>query len=131
MRRLAGALALVFMFVAVTLSLPAAARQNTYARVKCAGLYCAIVSVPAPRLRQGYGGQACGGHGVAPQSRRRHGGRARVRGSDAARPHHAVIIRDYLGDGRALVYDANSGGHLTRIHVRSLRGYSIRNPRGG
>jgi len=37
-----------------------------------------------------------------------------------------VIIRDYLGDGRALVYDANSG-----IHVRSLRGYSIRNPRGG
>jgi hypothetical protein len=51
-------------------------------------------------------------------------------GMAAVRPHHVMIIRAYLGDGRALVYDANSGGHLTRVHVRSLRGYSIRNPRG-
>jgi len=49
----------------------------------------------------------------------------------AARPHHVMIIRDYLGDGRALVYDANWGGHLTRIHGRSLRGYSIRNTSSG
>ncbi len=40
-------------------------------------------------------------------------------------------------DGRDADDDAgaarltNSGGHLTRVHVRSLRGYSIRNPRGG
>jgi hypothetical protein len=83
MRRLAGALALVFMFVAVTLSTSAAARQNTYARVKCVGLYCAIVSVPAPRLRQGYDGQVRRGHGMARQPRQRHGGRAGVRGRDA------------------------------------------------
>jgi hypothetical protein len=51
-------------------------------------------------------------------------------GMAAVRPHHVMIIRAYLGDDRALVYDANSGGHLTRVHVRSLRGYSIRNPRG-
>jgi hypothetical protein len=51
-------------------------------------------------------------------------------GMAAVRQHHVMIIREYLGDGRALVYDANSGGHLTRVHVVSLRGYRIRNPRG-
>jgi hypothetical protein len=51
-------------------------------------------------------------------------------GMAAVRAHHVMIIRQYLGDDRALVYDANSGGHLTRVHVVSLRGYRIRNPRG-
>jgi len=52
-------------------------------------------------------------------------------GMAAVRQHHVMIIREYLGGGRALVYDANSGRHLTRVHEVSLRGYSIRNPRGG
>jgi hypothetical protein len=51
-------------------------------------------------------------------------------GMAAVRAHHVMIIPQYLGEGRALVYDANSGGHLTRVHVVSLRGYRIRNPRG-
>jgi hypothetical protein len=51
-------------------------------------------------------------------------------GMAAVRAHHVMIIREYLGDDRALVYDANSGGHRTRVHVVSLRGYRIRNPRG-
>jgi hypothetical protein len=38
--------------------------------------------------------------------------------------------REYLKGGRALVYDATSGHHLTRVHVRSLAGYRIRNPKG-
>jgi hypothetical protein len=28
-----------------------------------------------------------------------------------------------------MAYDANSGGHATRIHARSLRGYTVVNPR--
>jgi hypothetical protein len=27
-----------------------------------------------------------------------------------------------------LAYDPNSGRHQTRLHVRSLAGYSVRNP---
>lgn len=50
-------------------------------------------------------------------------------GMVAARPGHVMVIRQYLGNNRALVYDANSGGGLTRVHVRSLSGFSIRNPR--
>jgi hypothetical protein len=49
----------------------------------------------------------------------------------SVRAHQVMIIRQYLGDGRALAYDANSGGHLTRVYVVSLRGYRIRNPREG
>lgn len=30
-----------------------------------------------------------------------------------------------------MAYDANSGGRTTRIHARSLRGYTVVNPRGG
>jgi hypothetical protein len=52
-------------------------------------------------------------------------------GMVAVRQHHVMVIRQYLGGGRARVYDANSGHHLTRIHDVSLAGYSIRNPHGG
>ena len=34
------------------------------------------------------------------------------------------------GDGTVVAYDANSGGHLTRIHTVSLAGYSVRMPSG-
>lgn len=50
-------------------------------------------------------------------------------GMVAANRRHVMVIRQYLGNGKALVFDANSGGGLTRLHVRSLAGYSIRNPR--
>jgi hypothetical protein len=50
-------------------------------------------------------------------------------GMVAARRGHVMVIRQYLGNNRALVYDANSGRGLTRLHVRSLSGFSIRNPR--
>jgi len=44
---------------------------------------------------------------------------------------HVFVIEQVLGDGQVLAYDANSGHHQTRRHVRSLAGYSVRNPRGG
>lgn len=46
----------------------------------------------------------------------------------AVRMHHVMIIIAYHGNGRATVYDANSGHHQTRIHDRSLAGYRIVNP---
>jgi hypothetical protein len=52
-------------------------------------------------------------------------------GMVAVRQHHVMVIRQYLGNDRAIVYDANSGHHLTREHEVSLRGYSIRNPQAG
>lgn len=50
-------------------------------------------------------------------------------GMVAVRRHHVFAIREYR-DGRALAYDPNSGGHLTRVHWVSLRGYTVVNPRG-
>lgn len=51
-------------------------------------------------------------------------------GMVAVRRHHVFVIEQVLGGGQVLAYDANSGGHLTRRHVVSLAGYSVRNPRG-
>lgn len=51
-------------------------------------------------------------------------------GMAAARRGHVMIIRDYLGGNMATVYDANSGGHQTRVHTRSLAGYRVVNPNG-
>lgn len=50
---------------------------------------------------------------------------ARIRGG------HVFYIEKVLGGGKVLAYDPNSGGHKTRIHVRSLAGYRVVNPRGG
>jgi len=160
LRMLAGALAL-----ALFLSPPAAA-HHAYARVMCAGTYCAIVIVPDPRKdapapRTGRAPRAavpageivahpvgcprvafcgCGasvevfGHSVRAlwlaAAWLRFPPAAPAPGMAAVRAHHVMIIREYLGDGRALVYDANSGGRRTRVHVVSLRGYRIRNPHG-
>ena len=49
-------------------------------------------------------------------------------GMVAVRKHHVFFIERVLGDGKVLAYDPNSGHHLTRLHVRSLGGYSVRNP---
>jgi hypothetical protein len=184
MRRLAGAFARVLIVTVAALSTTAAARQHTFAQVKCVGLYCAIVRVgdphqdsPSPRrLRR------------RPHVRQSHGRDARVRNGDAAevvahpagcphvafcgcgvaryifgridgamrplwlarawlrfpraRPasgmvavhrggHHVLAIVDYVGEGRALAYDPNSGGHRTRLHVVSLRSYVVVDPHGG
>jgi hypothetical protein len=47
----------------------------------------------------------------------------------AVRPHHVMVILAYHGGEMATVYDANSGGHRTRIHERSLAGFRVVNPR--
>jgi hypothetical protein len=49
-------------------------------------------------------------------------------GMVAVRQHHVFVILQAYGDGTVLAYDANSGGHRTRIHRVSLAGYSVRNP---
>lgn len=49
----------------------------------------------------------------------------------AVRSHHVFIIEAVLGGGVVRAYDANSGGHMTRIHNISLAGYTVVNPHGG
>lgn len=43
--------------------------------------------------------------------------------------HHVLAIKEVLGNGRVLAYDPNSGGHKTRVHERSLAGYTVVDPR--
>lgn len=52
-------------------------------------------------------------------------------GMVAYRNHHVMYIESVDGGGNATVYDPNSGGHATRVHAVSLRGYRIVNPHGG
>jgi len=52
-------------------------------------------------------------------------------GMAAVRRHHVFVIREVIGGNMVLAYDANSGGRQTRIHARSLAGYTVVNPRGG
>lgn len=51
-------------------------------------------------------------------------------GMVAVRRHHVFVLEEDLGQGRWLAYDANSGGHATRVHARSIAGYTIVNPHG-
>lgn len=51
-------------------------------------------------------------------------------GMVAVRRHHVFVIREVRAPGLVLAYDANSGGHRTRLHLRSLAGYRVVNPRG-
>ncbi len=51
-------------------------------------------------------------------------------GMAAARSGHVFIIKEVLGNGMVLAIDHNSGGHQSRIHVRSLAGYHVVNPHG-
>lgn len=51
-------------------------------------------------------------------------------GMVAVRRHHVFVIEHVINRSTVIAYDANSGRHLTRRHVRSLAGYSIRNPHG-
>jgi hypothetical protein len=49
-------------------------------------------------------------------------------GAVAVRQHHVFYIERYDGDGLALAYDPNSGGHMTRLHEVRLIGYTIVQP---
>lgn len=51
-------------------------------------------------------------------------------GMAAARRGHVFVLEQHLGGSTWLAYDANSGGHQTRIHARSIAGYVIVNPHG-
>jgi hypothetical protein len=50
-------------------------------------------------------------------------------GMVAARHGHVFVLEQHVEGDRWMAYDANSGGHATRIHARSLRGYRVVNPR--
>lgn len=52
-------------------------------------------------------------------------------GMVAVRRHHVFVLEAHLGGGSWRVFDANSGHHATRIHARSIAGYTIVNPRAG
>lgn len=51
-------------------------------------------------------------------------------GMAAVRRHHVMVLEADLGGGMWMVWDANSGGHLTRVHPRSIARYAIVNPNG-
>jgi hypothetical protein len=50
-------------------------------------------------------------------------------GMVAARRGHVFVLESHISGNTWLVYDANSGGHATRIHARPLSGYAVVNPR--
>lgn len=52
-------------------------------------------------------------------------------GMVAARRGHVFVLETHIGGNTWQVFDANSGGHRTRIHARSIAGFAIVNPRGG
>ncbi len=49
-------------------------------------------------------------------------------GMVAARRGHVFVLERSVGGDVWMAYDANSGGHATRIHAVSLRGHAIVNP---
>lgn len=50
-------------------------------------------------------------------------------GMVAARHGHVFVLESHLDGDVWMAYDANSGGHATRIHPRPISGYTIVNPR--
>jgi hypothetical protein len=50
-------------------------------------------------------------------------------GVAAVRSGHVMLIESSAGNGQWLVRDYNSGGGLSRLHVRDVRGYIFVNPR--
>lgn len=51
-------------------------------------------------------------------------------GMAAARRGHVFILLSHAGGNKWLAYDPNSGGGLTRRHVRSIAGFTVVNPNG-
>jgi hypothetical protein len=52
-------------------------------------------------------------------------------GMVAVRRGHVFVLEQPLSGDMWMAYDANSGGSATRIHARSLRGYTVVNPHAG
>ena len=48
----------------------------------------------------------------------------------AVRNHHVFILKSHVEGQNWLVIDFNSGGHKSRVHVRSIAGYRIVDPQG-
>lgn len=46
----------------------------------------------------------------------------------AARLGHVFVLEQHISGDTWLVYDANSGGRLTRLHARSIAGFAIVDP---
>jgi hypothetical protein len=46
----------------------------------------------------------------------------------AVRRHHVFVLKQHIRDNVWLVHDGNSGGRKTRLHERSIAGYTIVNP---
>jgi hypothetical protein len=51
-------------------------------------------------------------------------------GAVAVRRHHVFVLEHHVAGDVWRVYDANSGGRKTRIHDRSIAGYTIVSPSG-
>ena len=51
-------------------------------------------------------------------------------GMAAARSGHVMVLMSHVEGNNWVVHDGNSGGGLTREHIRSISGYVIVNPRG-
>lgn len=52
-------------------------------------------------------------------------------GMAAARRGHVFVLKQHIEGKKWLVYDANSGGRKTRLHPRSIAGFTVVNPRAG
>jgi hypothetical protein len=50
-------------------------------------------------------------------------------GRVAVRRHHVFVLEQHIRGNLWMVFDANSGHHLTRRHPRSISGYVIVEPR--
>lgn len=48
----------------------------------------------------------------------------------AARHGHVFVLEQHVAGNQWLVYDANSGHGRTRMHVRSIAGFTVVNPHG-
>jgi hypothetical protein len=51
-------------------------------------------------------------------------------GMAAVRNHHVFVLISPVDGSNWLVHDGNSGHRLTREHVRSIKGYTVVDPRG-
>jgi len=51
-------------------------------------------------------------------------------GMVGVRSHHVFVLRQHIEGLVWLIADYNSGGHQSRLHQRSISGYTIVNPHG-
>lgn len=51
-------------------------------------------------------------------------------GMVGVRSHHVFVLRQHIEGSVWLIADYNSGGHQSRLHARSISGYTVVNPHG-